>query len=70
MKQYIENKFTKQYKATVGADFLTKKIRLDCGQEVTLQVLLLLLSITIIQKVFKIINTRFGIQLVKRDLKV
>lgn len=29
MQQYVKNKFSTQYKATIGADFLTKEITLD-----------------------------------------
>lgn len=39
MNQYVNKKFTGQYKATIGADFLTKEIVID-GREVTMQVML------------------------------
>ncbi len=29
MNQYVHNKFTNQYKATIGADFLTKDVLVD-----------------------------------------
>jgi len=29
MKQYVEKKFSLQFKATIGADFLSKKVQLD-----------------------------------------
>lgn len=37
MNQYVKQKFTNQYKATIGADFLTKDIRID-DRLVTMQV--------------------------------
>lgn len=37
MNQYIQKKFTKEYKATIGADFLTKEIEID-DKRVTMQV--------------------------------
>lgn len=37
MNQYVQKKFTKEYKATIGADFLTKEIELD-DKTVTMQV--------------------------------
>jgi len=29
MNQYVHRKFTNQYKATIGADFLTKELMVD-----------------------------------------
>ena len=37
MNQYVQKKFTKEYKATIGADFLTKEIEVD-DKTVTMQV--------------------------------
>ncbi len=37
MNQYVNKKFSAQYKATIGADFLTKEIVID-GRTVTMQV--------------------------------
>merc|ERR1712228_276807 len=37
MNQYVNQKFSKQYKATIGADFLTKEITID-DKSVTLQI--------------------------------
>lgn len=37
MNQYVNKKFSKQYKATIGADFLTKEIMID-DKIVTLQI--------------------------------
>ncbi len=37
MNQYVNKKFTTQYKATIGADFLTKDINID-EKIVTMQV--------------------------------
>lgn len=38
MNQYVNKKFTSQYKATIGADFLTKEVMVD-DRLVTLQVM-------------------------------
>lgn len=38
MNRYVQRQFSKDYKATIGADFLTKEIVFD-DQVVTLQVL-------------------------------
>lgn len=37
MNRYVRNKFSQQYKATIGADFLTKDIEVD-GRIVTMQI--------------------------------
>merc|ERR1719499_1930833 len=37
MNQYVNQKFNKQYKATIGADFLTKEITIE-DKAVTLQI--------------------------------
>ena len=37
MNQYVNKKFSNQYKATIGADFLTKEVMVD-DRLVTLQV--------------------------------
>uniref|UniRef100_A0A8C2EC04 Ras-related protein Rab-7a-like n=1 Tax=Cyprinus carpio TaxID=7962 RepID=A0A8C2EC04_CYPCA len=37
MNQYVNNKFSNQYKATIGADFLTKEVMVD-DRLVTMQV--------------------------------
>jgi Ras-related protein Rab-7A len=37
MNQYVNRKFSSQYKATIGADFLTKEIPLQ-DRQVTTQV--------------------------------
>merc|ERR1712178_190285 len=38
MNRYVNRKFSNQYKATIGADFLTKDITLDDNRQVTLQI--------------------------------
>lgn len=44
MNQYVNNKFSNQYKATIGADFLTRDV--DVGdRRVTMQVMLILLTV-------------------------
>lgn len=40
MNQYVSQRYTEQYKATIGADFLTKEVMIE-DKLVTLQVLLL-----------------------------
>jgi Ras-related protein Rab-7A len=37
MNQYVNQRFSSQYKATIGADFLTKEVMID-DKLVTLQV--------------------------------
>lgn len=37
MNQYVQHRFSREYKATIGADFLTKELALD-DRLVTLQV--------------------------------
>ncbi|KFG54164.1 putative Rab7-like protein [Toxoplasma gondii FOU] len=37
MNQYVNKKFSNQYKATIGADFLTKDVVID-DKEVTVQI--------------------------------
>lgn len=37
MNQYVNHKFSNQYKATIGADFLTKEIHVD-DKAVTMQI--------------------------------
>ena len=37
MNQYVNKKFSNQYKATIGADFLTKEVNVD-DRLVTMQV--------------------------------
>ncbi|KAI9345971.1 rab family small GTPase [Pilaira anomala] len=36
--QYIHKKFTNAYKATIGADFITKEVETDDGKKVMLQI--------------------------------
>ncbi|XP_041002892.1 ras-related protein Rab7-like isoform X1 [Juglans microcarpa x Juglans regia] len=37
MNQYVYNKFSQRYKATIGADFVTKEVQID-DKQVTLQI--------------------------------
>lgn len=46
MNQYVNKKFSNQYKATIGADFLTKEVMVD-DRLVTMQVLGLLVTLYI-----------------------
>jgi len=43
MNQYVNKKFSNQYKATIGADFLTKEVDVD-DRRVTMQVSKILVS--------------------------
>ncbi len=47
MNQYVNKKFSNQYKATIGADFLTKEVMVD-DRLVTMQVLISYHLLTII----------------------
>lgn len=38
MQRYVHDKYSQQYKATIGADFLTKEVEVDAGEHATLQV--------------------------------
>ena len=38
MNQFVNGRFTGQYKATIGADFLTKELTLSGGKGITLQI--------------------------------
>lgn len=44
MNQYVNKKFSNQYKATIGADFLTKEVQVD-DRLVTMQVRSLSISL-------------------------
>ena len=70
MNQYVNKRFSTQYKATIGADFLTKEVMIE-DKLVTLQVnsspplnILFTIFINLIS------NHRFGIQRDKSDFKV
>ena len=72
MNQYVNKRFSNQYKATIGADFLTKEIMID-DKLVTLQVRSFVPGNSCIYIYF--LNTfitfcRFGTLLDKRDSKV
>lgn len=47
MNQYVNHKFSNQYKATIGADFLTKEVIVD-DRLVTMQVCFKILFVIII----------------------
>lgn len=77
MNQYVNKKFSNQYKATIGADFLTKEVMVD-DRIVTMQVLEELLSrrINFVACIFiyifyrsPLISSirRFGIQPARKD---
>lgn len=65
MNQYVNRKFSNQYKATIGADFLTKEVMVD-DRLVTMQVCLCS-HVTISNTLFKnwVYECRFGILLGK-----
>jgi GTPase SAR1 family protein len=70
MNQYVNKKFSGQYKATIGADFLTKEVMVD-DKLVTMQVIIIIITIRkkgmLIEEHNSLIHTitRFGIQQVK-----
>ena len=47
MNQYVNKKFSSQYKATIGADFLTKEVQVD-DRLVTMQVCCLELVVEVL----------------------
>ena len=49
MNQYVSKKFSNQYKATIGADFMTKEVQVD-DRLVTMQASFLFLSMLYICK--------------------
>ena len=49
MNQYVNKKFSNQYKATIGADFLTKEVMVD-DRLVTMQVCVSDLSFLFLEK--------------------
>lgn len=82
--RYVHKKFSQQYKATIGADFVTKELQID-DRLVTLQVGFLINSlgfifvcwicvynclINLLRGWTCICEFRFGILLAKRDFKV
>lgn len=77
MNQYVNKKFSNQYKATIGADFLTKEVMVD-DRIVTMQVKQLFeidfateVYVTWdLEKLFIYFSSRFGILLVKRDFSL
>jgi len=78
MNQYVNKRFSSQYKATIGADFLTKEVMID-DKLVTLQVVLdsLVLGNKIILKLkikfritFIFLGYRFGTPLARSDFRV
>ena len=66
MGQFVSKKFSNQYKATIGADFLTKEIAID-DRLVTMQVNAH--HIDQMKLSFPFLR-RFGIRLVKNVFKV
>jgi Ras-related protein Rab-7A len=52
MNQYVNKRFSSQYKATIGADFLTKEVMID-DKLVTLQIVSLLWMPSVVLTVFK-----------------
>ena len=47
MNQYVNKKFTSQYKATIGADFLTKEVMVE-DRLVTMQVCCICCSLSVL----------------------
>ena len=71
MNRYVHKKFSQQYKATIGADFVTKELQID-DRLVTLQVGIQLLFSLDFVSLFELVFVfgRFGTLLAKRDFKV
>lgn len=61
MNQYVNKRFSSQYKATIGADFLTKDVMID-DKLVTLQVRAIFLYRSHSKLLTVTIYNRFGIQ--------
>lgn len=66
MNQYVNKKFSGQYKATIGADFLTKEVMVD-DKLVTMQVKK---NKTTGQFKNSPTMVRFGIRQVKKDFSL
>lgn len=58
MNQYVNKKFSNQYKATIGADFLTKEVMVD-DRLVTMQVRTHLFLYTFFLKLLGIYKLHF-----------
>ncbi len=56
MNQFVTKKFSSQYKATIGADFLTKEVRID-DRSVTMQVLIRLPPLRVVVAEHSAIST-------------
>ena len=65
MGQFVSHKFSNQYKATIGADFLTKEVQID-DRLVTMQVEWRRFP----DRTFSAVSFRFGIQPVKNVSRV
>ena len=75
MNQYVNKKFSAQYKATIGADFLTKEVEVD-DRVVTMQASFLhksvcncLMVLDFLRLLQTLLAYRFGTQLVKSAFK-
>lgn len=78
MNQFVNKKFSNQYKATIGADFLTREVMVD-NKLVTLQVsnnFGFLFSLVVISHLISVLvikwhlNCRYGTQLAKKGFRV
>lgn len=58
MNQYVNKKFSNQYKATIGADFLTKEVMVE-DRIVTMQVILVSNLIILIRRRYLVLFTEF-----------
>ena len=56
MNQYVQKKFSNQYKATIGADFLTKEVVVD-DRLVTMQVIFFIMPLRALFFQFEIFDT-------------
>lgn len=71
MNQYVNKKFSNQYKATIGADFLTKEVLVD-DRLVTMQVKLSYYEREVREEELRFNSSvsRFGIQQVRNDFNL
>lgn len=58
MNQYVNKKFSNQYKATIGADFLTKEVMVE-DRIVTMQVILVSNLIILMRRRYLVLFTEF-----------
>ena len=70
MNQYVNKKFSNQYKATIGADFLTKEVQVE-DRLVTMQVSLfavLVWAVDLVECVIEWLDCLCDLTLLRRPL--